>query len=576
MKKKFVTCILMGMLLAINSYSQVSVDPNDNFYKDAKVWETKGIVKRLPQMRPYSIATIKKILSEVKESESEDDIRKADFYEKKYFSKGWNIGVTVRNDLKASTDSTKDMFSVLPQVYGDLEVFKLIGFGYKAGALVQNSSTEEKEILPSFNNSNYDTYEDPMFIGKIVANMDMAANFTIGTDSMYGMFGINKIAFGPFLDDSVLLNGTQFHSGNFSFIYEGDKFGYSQSLTALSRGENNGTSGNLDFVPEKFMGFHNIRFSPVKQFSVSYFEACVFSNRFDPCYFLPVPYLLLQGMYAATDNLLTGLTFDIRPFDTLSISIAGAVDDMNLTALTKGQFDKTLKIALQAGVSYTPPVSFIDMLSLNYTLVTPFTYSHCDPRTNIDDLTFAVNNAAMHNKDNFTTRLSSLGTKLPPNSDRIYFEATFTPIERLRIDFSTSFARHANIAESFNDEEAQKYLDANNALSTSGKKGYYATDGSVWTTGLTEPSRDYNRFLQQDHIMYVLQCAVNAEYELERMKFGSLVFSFGYMFEYIYNKGVDENIYSSGVSVSDAKKVWVAKLHNVFNNYFSASVKYYY
>lgn len=89
--------------------------------------------------------------------------------------------------------------------------------------------------------------------------------------------------------------------------------------------------------------------------------------------------------------------------------------------------------------------------------------------------------------------------------------------------------------------------------------------------------------------MYILQCGIDAEYELERFKWGTLSLSMGYMFEYIYNKGVDSNIYRKDASVSashtttpDAgiiaaqKNAWIDNFTNQFNNYFMIAVKYTY
>lgn len=574
MKKVFGFILISFLFCFAQIYAQVSFDPNENFYKDAKNWETKGIISWLPQIRPYSVNTIKKILEDVKENGSEEDILLAEYYESKFFTKFWNVGITLSDDLKLSdtNNGVTNFFTVEPEVFGDASIHNLVGLGYKLGVLSQDSRVSEKSILPLFYTSNNNTYNDPFTVGSVISNIDMGANLTVGNDNVYGMLGINRLAFGPFLNDSVLLNGGQFHSGNLSFIYEGEKFGYSQIFSTISRATNNAESNS--FFPEKYFAFHSFRFTPIKQFAVTYFETTVYTDRFDPSYFLPVPYMVIQGMYGASDNTMSGLVFDVRPIDRLGISLSTIIDDIDLNGFAIGEFDTKLKMALQGGINYVPEVSFVENLSLDYTLVTPYTYTHCRPGKKYDlkDIPSIKDN---YNKDNFTNRLTSLGTKIPPNSDRIHFSGTFKPIDKLRLDFSTTFVRHANIAESLTDEEAKYFLDANNAVKDSGH--YFATDGSIWASSITWGDTAWkNRFMQQEHKMYVLQVALNAEYELPRMKAGSLLFNFGYMFEYIYNKGVDEDIYRTGIDVAEAKKIWVANLRNVFNNYMSFSVKYYY
>lgn len=598
MKKKFIFSSLLFCLSLV--FAQVSLNPNDNFYKDAKNWETKGLISWLPQIRPYSIETVKKILDTVIENGDDKDVAKANFYKEKYFAKSWHVGLILGNELKISSfNELKDMFYVQPEFVGDLPLLNLVGISYKISAFARSANTTETEVLPKFEYKMTDTADDSMGIWKFILNLDIGANITVGNSNIYGMAGINRLAYGPFVDDSVFLSGNQFHSGNFSFIYESEKWAYTQVLSALTRSTKNDTCGADEFVPEKFLGFHVIRYSPLKQFSISYYEASISSGRFDPCYLIPVPYIALEGMYVAFDNTLMGLTIDARPVDNLGISISGIIDDVSLTDFSQGRFDARLKMALMAGVNYTPSVSFIENLSLDYTLVTPYTYSHSSPYASMnvykDDghgvrkqdqalINKAKEVASSYNKENFTTRLHSLGTKLPPNSDRIQFATTITPVDRLRIDFSTSFMRHANIAESLTDEEANSFLVVNNQLASDPNLGnkspsYYSTNGSVWTSPMGTYPGEYNFFLKQDHQMYVLQCAISAEYEMKRMKAGSLVFACGYMFEYIYNDGVDENIYVGGAGYSnaeEAKSAWINNLHNTFNNYFSISVKYYY
>ena len=74
MNKKIIFIITSLMCVFVNLYAQVSLNPNDDFYKDAKNWETKGIVSWLPQIRPYSINTVKKILAENEKTGLQPDI----------------------------------------------------------------------------------------------------------------------------------------------------------------------------------------------------------------------------------------------------------------------------------------------------------------------------------------------------------------------------------------------------------------------------------------------------------------------------------------------------------------------
>lgn len=598
MKKKLLTIFLT--LVSAFVFAQVTLNPNDSFYKDAKNWETKKIIKWLPQMRPYPTKTIRNILETVKQNGDEQDIALAEYYSEKFFGKAWNVGFTIGDSLRLSSDDViKNMFYAEPVVYGDLEFLNIVTLGYKIGVFVQNASLLEDEVCPLYKFRLTDTHDDPATVGPIKANIDMAANLTVGKENLFGQFGLNRIAFGPFVDDSVLLNGKQFHSGNFMFTYDAEKWGYTQTLSVLSRSPYNDKTINSYFKPEKYLAFHSVRLTPCDWFSFSYFEGSIYSNRFDPSYLIPVPYMVLQCMYGAADNLLSGVTFQFRPVERIDISISGVIDDIDLNGLAKGDFGTRLKMAMIAGVNYVPKVDFINNLSLDYTFVTPYTYSHSDPAYNkFGDTETAKTFVDHYNKDNYTTRLQSLGTEIPPNSDRIHFAASFKPVDRLRIDLNTSFTRHGNIAESFSNEEARAYIDANTAISDMYiEEEYlfpnYSTDGSIWTSPMYPQNSKYeciptasrNLFLAQTNQMYILQCGLNAEYELPRYKWGTISFHAGYMFEYIYNKGVDSNIYISKGSgapaatdsdVASQKQNWINGFHNQFNNYFLVGVTYKY
>lgn len=569
MKNKVI--FLFVLLFSFSLYAEVSLNPNDKFYNDAKNWEIKGIISKLPQIRPYSVKTIKFILNEVLENGDDLDKKKAQKYLDKYFSKPLSLSFKIGDSLKVFDGDVKNMFYVQPEIFGNLELFNYINFGYKLGIIAQNTGVHERTILPQYVYSLNNIYDDKVNIGSMVANLDMLTNVSIGNEKMYGMFGIYKTAFGPFLGDSVLLNGTQFHSGNFSFVINQEKWSYTKLVSALSRSLKDGNDRFSGFKPEKFLGFHSLSFTPFDKLTISYFEASIFCNRFDPCYFLPVPYMVLQGMYGASDNAVNGLSFEFKPIPRLSINSIFSFDDVDINGFAKGDFNSRLKVCMQVGASYIPEVSFVNNLSFDYTLITPYTYSHCDPQMDFDNFDQIISH---YNKDNYTTQRTNLGTRLPPNSDRIQFKSSFSPNERLQIDVLTAFIRHANIAESFTDEEAQQYIDANNAIQGNGN---FSTDGSVWTSPLTLPSSDRNNFMAQEHKMYVLQLGVDVEYELERQKWGNLIFTFGYMFEYIYNKGVDSNIYvASSLTPQESRDLWVEKFYNVINNYLSISIKYVY
>lgn len=56
-----VALLLSGSLL----FAQVAADPLDYFYDDLTIWETMGMVRNLPPVRPYPLPLVKTILESV-------------------------------------------------------------------------------------------------------------------------------------------------------------------------------------------------------------------------------------------------------------------------------------------------------------------------------------------------------------------------------------------------------------------------------------------------------------------------------------------------------------------------------
>ncbi len=563
--KKMLCAAVMAMLFSA-AFAQVSVDPNDEFYSSAKEWQVRGIVPFLPQIAPYPVSTIKQILETVKENGRDVDIELADYYYKKYFGKQWNAGFEIGDKGRFSDTGNKFKTSVFaePSFFGDAVFFDdFVSLGYEFGALFNNKNTETKEVLPLYFNVMDDTYDDPATFGKIVGNLEMITNLAVGKSNLYGMMGVNRLGYGPFDGDSVILNPSAYHSGNFLFSYDNGIVSYSQSVSAISASRNDGTGGAVN---NKFLAFHSICFTPVKQLSIAYYEASVYGRRFDPCYFIPVPYMAIQGMFSECDNTLSGLQFEVRPVDRLELALSGAIDDINTNDFAKGELDARLKLALQTGIFYTPKSDFCNMISFDYTLVTPYTYSH-EPNEYSAEVT--------HNYDNYTNRNTCVGSSILPNSDRFRVNVKFTPVKRLKLNLFTSFVAHANELDSLSVKEAVALVTA-----LQNKKAG-STDGSAWTSAVPKEIQEKNNFLNQGHYMHVLQAGFDASYEIPRQKWGVLRFNLGYTFEYIHNKGVDEALYSSSdlateEGIKAARKSWMDKFHDEYNNYFTVSAKYTY
>lgn len=565
------------LFIGAAAFSQVVIDPNLDFYESARQWQIKGYVDFLPQMSPYPASVVKEILDAVIENGTESDVETAQYYYEKYFSKQWHVALETGAGFKLSNkggDKLTKFIFVEPSVYGDVLFKDWIALGYSLGLNLHNKNTESAEILRAFQNEPLNTWGDAATIGPLDGNWDMEAGLNVGNATINGIIGANRIGFSNIYGhDNIIVNPLSCHMNNLLFNFSAEKWQYSQSISAIAA-----TNFKGEHTANKFLAFHSVRFTPVKWLSISYFEAGVFGERFDPSYLIPAPFILLQGMFDAGDNDIYGLHFEFRPFDRFEAALTFAVDDISIDDWGKGNFDSKFKAALQTGVMYTPAVDFCKKLAFDYTLVLPYMYSHwinspSDTRP-VADTTF--------NYQDFTNHGVSVGSCLPPNSDRLHFEAVFEPIKRLTLNVSTDFIRHANETESWRPNEAVEHC---------AKFAAGDNTGSAATDPYPKSVQERMVFMKQEHKMYALQFGLKASWEAFRRKYGTLTLNFGYTFEFIYNKGVDNAIYTSAVAESVnaaptaaakealtvvAKKNWAEQLRNEVNNYISLSAKYSY
>ena len=545
MRKKL--ALFFSLVLCVCALgAQVSSDPSHEFYTLAQSWELRGIVAKLPPLRPYPVAVIKDILSQVMQGGSERDTEAASRIWEEVTGKPWSAELEILANGATFNDSGAFMLTAIPRVTGDLSLFHdFVSFGYKLG-FVGRTQKNYMDFNPLFTNYAYDAIQDPATIGPMFLYLDTDDSIAVGNTRLFAQAGVNRTGYGQFLDDGLCLNDTAYHAANFSLTYSARRFSYAQQISAL--GATSSYDGRLGtLLPNKFLAFHVLEFKVSRIFSFSYYENIVYGNRFEPSYLIPAPYMAVQGLGGNNDNLQMGITASVRPMDGFLWATDIFVDDIDVNGLVKFNWDTRIRIAARTGLIYTPANSFCSRVSLDYTIVTPYTYSHWE-YDNWDTMSMS---AGTRNYQNYTNNGISMGASIPPNSDSFKFSVDFRPAPRLSLGVSTMFVRHANVSESLTDDEALFYLSSD--------EGVYATDGSVYEATAvaggrqTYTSQNHLNFMTQAHKMYVFQGSVTGEYSLPRFKWGRLSFKGGFTFEYVRNKGVDKHMYPGGPVEKDKK-----------------------
>lgn len=555
--KKGILIISLLLALTANLFAQVSVDPTDDFYKYAQNWELKGYIEPLPLLRPYPASTIKAILEKVIDCNNKHDAEIALNEYERIFSKKYYLYADGGMDFKhqdnwedGKEDSNTKNLRGEGGVCGELILHPLVDIGYDLAFFVE--SAEFDDVSPYYTNKGPDSIFDPSSIGPFDMFLDWNMNTTVGNQTINATAGLSKVGFGPFICDGLALNDSGFHSANFMTSYNGKRVSYASVYEIIGATTNNPDVYD-DHGDGKYLAFHTIKFRLNKNIDISYYENIIFGPRPNIAYLFPIPYMPVQNIGGASDNLQMGLLFEVKPLPGLCWATDIFVDDFSVNEVVKLNFDSKIRVAGQTGLIFSPMNSPCSRMTLNYQMVLPYVYSHWE----YADENHAYVYGKSYNYQNYTNAGVNIGSVLDPNSDKVSFTASFTPAKWLKINLNTNYIRHANSAEAFNAEDAGTYVLA--------KAGQYATDGSAYmhqmfsnddedeNSGIhVDQAWDCLGFMTSEHKMGIIQAGLTSEIMLPKTKKGTFTIKLGYTFEYVKNAGVNKNIYSGGnLNVTD-------------------------
>ncbi len=549
--KKLMLCLFLG-LCALCSFAQVSVNADDEFYTLARNWELKGYVKDLPQVRPYPLNLIREILEKVIDCGNKQDGSFAlDQYERifkntnkfivdgRYYSKSVSDSKgTEDNSVEPGCENVSGITFELG-VAGDHAFNEMVSVGYD---LEQYVETKDYSDLVAYKEGKpFDSVFDPATIGGASMYQDWNMNLSYGHPGIYILGGISKTGFGPYINDGIALNDTAYHNGNIIFNVNREKFTFVQMMASLGASSNLGNTSEL--TDGKFLAFHSIRYHFNKYIDFSYYENIIFGPKFNWILALPVPYMPAQNIGGASNNLQMGLLFEVKPVPGVKWATDIFVDDFDINRIVKIDLDCKIRVAGQTGIIFAPNNSVCQNMSLYYTCILPYVYSHWE----YNEGTNNIISGTQYNYQNYLNAGHAIGTNLDPNSDRVVFNAVFRPSNNLKLTVSNAFTRHANSAEAFGYDDASLYVIS--------KNGTYITDGSASahqmftqdgeTRGAhVDQAWDSLGFMTSDHKLMIASTGLEVEIKTPKTKAGQFYLTLGYNFEWVHNKGVERNLYS--------------------------------
>jgi hypothetical protein len=506
LQKRLVVFIFVFVIPSICSAQDIC-DPNDRIYTYFTLWEENGILYNLPNIRPYPAQLIKSLLEEVVLNGTARDREIASGYltsifnrkllrpQLEYTGRFGNDGYYMDSGINLKFASTK---------------LKLLSFYFNAGLLL--FFVDHGLLMPKNTYSELDYLEEwgDINVGKI--NFSVWQSFYgamgIGNEKCYFQTGLIRSTYGPFYDNGAILGPQAPESGHFSLTYRGKRLVITSMLLALVATTNEGDGK----FPNKFFAFHSINFNPAPWLEIGGFETVIYGDRFDPVYLLPlVQKFYSQSFFGVKDNSLFGITLKFKLPAHVKIQTQVYIDDIHFNDLARFDFKTKYKLSWQIGLVWTPSKKILKRISLDYLLITPYTYTH----RNYDD--------GLEHEDpnylNYTHKGVNLGPSLEPNSDRWTLSVMLTPASWLDLLLKAAWIRHGNASEGVTDGSGDLFDD-----------GY---DNGTATF------QDETRFLSQDVLEHILQFGLDGNF-LFAFKWANFSVSAGYTLEVILNSKLNK------------------------------------
>lgn len=546
-------------LVATALSAQYSVNPNDAMYTDLSLWEGAGYITHPPLMRPYPEQTLVALLQEVVRRGDRESAARARAYLVE-LNGSIAIGASVRQENRTDGDDYAGRFGIGAEVAGSLTP----AIRYAGGITGWILDVEKGELLPDQQRTTYDIVEDNAKIDalgrEIETLLEVQSGVAIGNESFHFQAAIGRKSFGPFHDDSLVVSRYAPQSANFVLSYEGERFAYTGALFSLRpqslyqsidtleewdeaeviyRRDAPDTSSLAYRVleatsiydkegPGKFLHLQAYTFRPSPRLSMTLFESVVFGPVFQVGYLVPFKFLWqAQSLTSFADNSFIGLTADFRAAPRLRVPVMLYVDDANFNDIVSLDLNTKYNLGAQAGIIWTPLDGALRQVELDYTAVTPYMYVHDGPGQYSSDFNYT----------NYVHGMTSLGTGLDPNSDRLSLRVRTRPMERLSVDFVGRIMRHGNASDGVLDgygNDGSIYDDGRFA-DYEEPVDYDPDSGEEYAAVYDQGDASYQfefRFLTQEEIETTWHAGVDVGYAIP-LERSTLVLDAGYLFEYV-------------------------------------------
>ncbi|NMB64367.1 MAG: hypothetical protein GYA16_05795 [Spirochaetes bacterium] len=468
MKKSFFVVIV---LFAVSlGHVQEIFDP---VYTYLDIWQAKGYFFSPYNIRPYSPEVLKNLLEQVVDNGDDNARAVASKFLSDISGKLFSLEFSHETNLV-----TGELFKYrgVTGVNGTLlgHPADLLWIKTKAGAYFIDGQTA---IIPYGDGQKQDIHEDSVyFLPPFISGDATAVLFSLTTYAWYGSAslwmsaGLGRTSVGPFFDNGIFIGPQAKQTANWSLNFTYNVFTFSTILMQLTA---------VTGTTNKYAVYHDYSYSVSDRLQIGLVETIVWGGEFKPQYLIPVTAFFYQqsmtsgGLYA--DNSLAGGYVVWRPFNGFVIKTTAFLDDIHPPEYIKLNFDTKTIGAAQTGFFWAPDSMLFSTISVDYTAIFPYMYTH--------------NYYA--GEDNYLHFGQSLGAALLPNSERYELLVRWhgAPITtRIR------FIRHGNASEGVY-EGSGDYWD----------NGWYNGEPTYQPPYPSTTTPKYFRFLSQNIIETVFQ-----------------------------------------------------------------------
>ena len=218
--RSFAIAILVAFSLLPLAAQTTMADPNDPIYADIDAWATKGLLKNLPRLRPYTMTMAIGLLKEVVASGGAADASEA----RRYLDILGDHAIHPRLDLRAdgvfSASGTKSAIMAAPGASVDALIGDRLGIsarmdlwltkGDNTSSLTPYGMAYDRDLLYGTGSSLGTSSE---------VCQDLVSDASYGNEDLGIQAGFMRGSWGPIYDDGIVIGPQSPESGQLAFSW---------------------------------------------------------------------------------------------------------------------------------------------------------------------------------------------------------------------------------------------------------------------------------------------------------------------------------------------------------------------